>query len=508
MLLNCLYKSAQTSPQKTALAYNNIHLNYSNFLSAIDHASAELEDRALPSGSRVVLMMPGCLDFAVYYFALLQCGMVVVPARQMKNKDDLIALLDETGAQLIIGLRGDADMIERALQGSESCNQKIISNRGFVTGNSNSTRSNRDATHERETQLARIAHSKIAAITYGHSDAPRIALQALNNISEIAKSICEILYLNEDDCVVTSIPQHHSFGMMLALNVPIVAGARIAIPEQLNAEGILQIIEKQGGTCLFGFPALFDAIVALKPEKQKLESVRLAVSCGSHLKSETYSYFIEHYNIEILEAYGLTEYSPLVACNRVFRAGKKNSAGFPMPEVEIAILDQNQEMTRCNEIGEIVIKGRHLFAGYLQAGRMIENGCDDSWFHTGDTGYIDGDGYLFVLGKSDELIYRDGFCISPHEIESKLQQLPQVKAASVQFENQKHKKMEIMAFILPEDGDTFCEKKLIEFCKKELEVYKRPTKFERVKEFPVNAAGTILKQNIGGTSFSESTAGG
>jgi long-chain acyl-CoA synthetase len=240
---------------------------------------------------------------------------------------------------------------------------------------------------------------------------------------------------------------------------------------------------------------MYGLFVRSKVSREVLRSVRYAVSGGDALPSGVREGFRRRFSLELLEAYGLTETSPVISANTL-QENKPGTVGRVLPGVKVRICGDSEILCEPGREGEVQVQGPNVMSGYFK--RPEENQAAftaDGWFRTGDLGYLDGDNYLTITGRIKELIVRDGEKIMPREIEEVLQQHPKVLDAAVIGEPDGKRGELVAAFVVPAEPSITAQE-LRDFCRARLAEFKTPRKYVIATDLPRGATGKILKQAL------------
>jgi long-chain acyl-CoA synthetase len=198
----------------------------------------------------------------------------------------------------------------------------------------------------------------------------------------------------------------------------------------------------------------------------------------------------------LLEGYGLSETSPIAVFNRLDRVAKPGSIGLPVWGVEVRVVDQDDREVATNEVGEIIIRGHNVMKGYYQRPDATTDAMRHGWFHTGDLGRRDEDGYLSIVDRAKDMIIRGGFNVYPREIEEVLMTHPAVSLVAVIGVPHERHGEEVKAFVILKQGATITEAELVAWSKENLADYKYPRLIEFRTELPMNATGKVLKSEL------------
>jgi long-chain acyl-CoA synthetase len=204
--------------------------------------------------------------------------------------------------------------------------------------------------------------------------------------------------------------------------------------------------------------------------------------------------FEEKTGASVRMVYGLTEAAPIVTADRISSPRKDGSCGFAIPGVEIAIMDPDDAPLKAGELGEICVRGPNVMAGYHRLPEETARTVRDGWLHTGDVGYLDEDGYLFIVDRLKDLIIRGGLNVYPHDVEEVLAKHPGVAEAAVVGIPDATYGEEVEAFVVRRIGTGSTEDELMDFCREHLAKYKSPRRVTFMPDLPRNQVGKVLKR--------------
>jgi long-chain acyl-CoA synthetase len=226
------------------------------------------------------------------------------------------------------------------------------------------------------------------------------------------------------------------------------------------------------------------------------DRLRVAVSGGSAMPLEVLRSFEERFGVQILEGYGLSETSPTATFNRLDRPSKPGTVGLPVWGVSVRVVDADDKDVPRGEQGEVVIKGHNVMKGYLGRPEATAAAIREGWFHTGDIGTFDDDGFLSITDRVKDMIVRGGFNVYPREIEEVLMTHPAVSLAAVLGVPDDRLGEEVKAFVVLAAGAEVTEDELVAWSKQQMADYKYPRRIAFLDALPMNATGKILKREL------------
>jgi long-chain acyl-CoA synthetase len=264
-----------------------------------------------------------------------------------------------------------------------------------------------------------------------------------------------------------------------------------------DPEEVFRLIEKYRVTQFSGVPTMYQ-ILLNHPTADQYDtgSLERCIISAAPVTEELYRAFTTKFNCNMYEGYGLTEASPTVALGRPSMPRKEGSTGVPIPGVEVKIVDLDDKELSAGEQGEIVVKGPNVMVGYYKRPEETEETLRGSWLHTGDVGYLDEEGYLFITDRMKDMIIKGGYNIYPSEIEGYLEEHPAVAEVSVIGIPDEKYGEQIMAFIVRMPEPDLNEEELIEFAKSRMTPFKAPSQVKFVDGLPKSLVGKVLKKEL------------
>lgn len=325
----------------------------------------------------------------------------------------------------------------------------------------------------------------------------------ISNIEQ-AMSV-EELKLSQKDKVLAALPMYHIFGLHVVAGLSLASEACLVICRTLDSTELAHEIRSQKITIVPGVPALFDSFVRNKDVTiDAFSSVRMFISGGAPMRSELRNKFKEKFGSDVYEGYGLTEASPMVSFSS--NAKREGDIGNPLKGVEVEIRDNSGEVALDGDVGQIVIRGKNVFAGYFGDSESTNKVLDkDGWLFTGDVGVKNDDGSITLIDRSNDVIVVHGFSVYPSEVENVLLESELVDQVSVSGELDEDSGEAVVAFVSVASSfesvtdpkvKRQIEKDLREHCLAKLSRYKVPTKFEFLDELNVKASSRPLRKSL------------
>jgi long-chain acyl-CoA synthetase len=306
-----------------------------------------------------------------------------------------------------------------------------------------------------------------------------------------------VLLLGENAIGLAVLPLFHSFGQTCMMNVLFYLGGAMTLLPRFEPQKALEIMVRDKVNYFAGVPTMYFYLLNFPGAAQfDLSGLQRCASGGSPMPVEVMHAFNAKYNVQIIEGYGLSETSPVASFNHLDRPAKPGSVGTPMWGVELRIVGEDGAALPNGELGEIAIRGHNVMKGYYNRAEATAEVVRNGWFHTGDIGYRDDDGFYFIKDRVKDMILRGGFNVYPREIEEVLYAHPAIAEAAVISVPDAALGEEIAAVVAFKPGQQATEDELIGYCKERLAAYKYPRMVRVLDALPKTATGKILKREL------------
>ncbi len=494
-----LRETASATPGQAVAVYEGGRLSYGELDALSGRLAAGLDLAGLRPGDRVGLQLPNIPRFLVAYFGILKAGGVVVPLNVMYQAPEVAFHLGHCGARIFITWAG---VLAQAAAGAEAAGVTEVYAVGQAGG--------RDGAQPFERLLAAPPNGALLAETSPTDTAVIMYTSGTTGRPKGAELTHMQLYMNADipgrlfdvrpdDVVITVLPMFHIFGLSSIVNVCVRFGCTMSLMPRFDPAAVLAAIQRDRATIFEGVPAMFIGLLAHPDLGQyDLSSLRIAISGGASIPAPVLDAFEQRFGVVILEGYGLTETASTTTFNRSASDRRVYSVGKPIWGTQTQVRDETGQALSPGEanVGQVVTRGLHVMKGYLNNAEATAEAFSGGWFHAGDLGYFDEDGFLFIAGRVKELIIRGGCNVYPLEIEDVLHAHPAVAEAAVVGIPDDRLGEEVMAVVTVRPGAALTAAELIEFCKERMAAYKYPRVVEFRPELPKNALGKILKDEL------------
>lgn len=496
-------RSARSHADRVALRFGDSLTTYRTLAARVEALASLLAGSGIKSGDRVGIFFLNHPDFVVSFFAVLRLGAVVVPINPLLKSEEIDHILGDSGALAVITHESLMAELRPCLAGKLAlvfCCEELI----CYEEPGERTVPVRAVSLIEDFPVTRLPEGPdredLALIVYtsGTTGKPKGAMLSHGNLMAANTMKGSRLEVFPGDCLLAVLPLCHIYGMVVVLVGTLLEGGAIAIMQSFDARGALGEIEQHRVTVLPAVPAMF-RFMTMEIEKGSfdLSSLRFGVVGGSSIPPELVERVQNAFACPILEGYAMTE-SACVATLTPLTAGaqKIGSAGPAIPGVEVAILGADLEPLGggAANVGQVAIRGENVMLGYYNLPEATASTFHNGFFLTGDLGYLDEDGYLFIVGRSKELIIRGGQNIYPAEVEQVLLKMAGIADVAVVGVPDEYMGERVKAFVVPASGFSLAEDEVKAYCGAHLAPYKVPRLVEFREELPRNSTGKVLKR--------------
>jgi long-chain acyl-CoA synthetase len=493
-----LRASAQEHPTHTVVIDGDRAITYAALDEWSDRLAAGLIRHSVQPSDRIILQLPNIAEFPAYLYAILKVGAVAILANPLNKAAELGSIMEHADARVLVSHAATAGEAVRATAGRDGTSV-------FVVGASHAPRGARLADElERESATTDPFVSRepgdtaVLLYTSGTTGKPKGVKLTHFQLYMNAQAHRDVFAMNTGTVTLAVVPLCHALGLSGLLNATTLAGGTVVLLAKFDPAKLLEAIGKHHVSVLHGVPTMYYALLH-HPGAAGYDTSSLTYcgSAGSPMAADLMDRFERQFGLVVLEMYGLTESGPLATCN-LPEHRKSGSVGTPIWATEIQIWDANNNpLPPGNKnIGEIVIRGHNTMAGYLDDDAATAEAFAGGWLHSGDLGYRDEDGFLFIAGRKKELIIRGGYNVYPQEVEAVLRSHPAVSEAAVVGVPDERLGEEVRAYVSLRPGANATEQEIIDFVKDRVAAYKYPRSVVFVDDIPKNSEGKILKREL------------
>ena len=461
-------------------------------------AAARLREAGLSPGQVVALQLPNIPQFLVAYFGALKAGLVVLPLNPLLMASELEYHLTDSAAVLLIGFQG------LHAEAAKACETTGVPLYLVSAGEGALPEGTRPVTELIST--APLDEPGGDVVARGPDDTAVLVYTSGTTGKPKGAELTHFqLYMNctvagglfgarSDDVVLAVLPFFHVFGLSSVLNVFVRYGGCLSILPRFQPSAVLDAIEADRCTVIGGVPTMLHALAQQDITGRDLSALRVAVSGGASLPEDIMRTFEDKYGIEVLEGYGMTETASSCSFNRPGDR-KVLSIGKPLWGVRMRVADSSGQLLPPGRehVGEILIRGHNVMKGYLGRPEATAETLRGGWLHSGDLGYVDEDGFYFIVDRAKDLVIRGGYNVYPREIEEVLYAHPAILEAAVIGKPDERLGEEVVAVVALREGASVSAEEIIAYCRERLAAYKYPREIRFMAELPKGPSGKILK---------------
>lgn len=522
-----LEEAANKYHNDIAIHFMGKELTYNELFQQTKKMASYLQSLGLKKGDKLAIMLPNCPQSVISYYAALMIGGIVVQTNPLYTERELEYQLNDSGASFIVCLDILLPKVKKVRETTNIQHTIVTGIKDYLPFPKNiiypfiqkreyNIVVKVEQSHDTHEWKYMIDHASseydrvevnpkedLALLQYtgGTTGHPKgVMLTHYNLVANVTMSEAW-LYKSKgkQQTVLAVLPFFHVYGMTTVMNFAVMQGSKMILMPKFDINSVLKTITKQRPTLFPGAPTIYIGLLNHPDiERYDLSSIDACLSGSAALPKEVQEKFENITGGKLVEGYGLTETSPVTHANLVWGKRVNGSIGIPWPDTDAKIFRLEEEMVEAEigEIGEIAVKGPQVMQGYWNNPEETEKVLKDGWFLTGDIGYMDEDGYFYIVDRKKDMIIASGFNIYPREIEEVLYEHEAIQEAVVAGIPDPYRGETVKAYVVLKEGYQISEEELDAFCKKNLATFKVPKVYEFRKELPKTAIGKILRRKL------------
>lgn len=495
-IIDLLVNSTEKYSSKVAIYHDNYSLTYQELLEKVHAISLQLKESGIKEHDKIMMVFDNSPEFIITFFAINHLNAIIIPVYSNIGTSKMTEMVNYFNIDFIIT---HSSKIPRFMGEVVPNTPNLV---GIISVNQDEVQyfKNYDRKDSRNEDVPNPA---IILFSSGTTSRAKAVMLSNANIISNVFSISDYLDLTETDKILLIKNINHASSITGEMLVSIHNGCTLYTTSILSTPAaIWRILEKQKITVFFAVPALLYLMLNCNTSKNhdlsKLRIINFYGSSVSHYKIQELAKLLPKVNL--IYSYGLTEAAPRVTYiygEELLK--RKNCSGVPVKNVNVFIAnDYGQLIREGNIIGEIVVQGPNVMLGYYKDPELTRKVLRDGLLFTGDLGFLDSDGYLYVTGRKDNLIVQAGKNVYPEEIESVILGVLEVKEVLVCGENDEIAGEQIVAYLTPQAGVDIKKEKVLLYCNKFLEDYKVPKKIYIVSTLQKTASGKVIRKQFAG----------
>ena len=481
-----LRQRAAAAPDKVFLfsEADERQFTYAEFAQAAGRAAAMLAARGIRKGDVVSLLLPNSADYIIAYFACWQLGALAGPVNGHLKSQEIEYVVSNSESKLMLVSSEFVAKVEQIEMPRVVFDDEREASHGF-DGQSTD-------------QLTRDDEA-IIIYTSGTTGKPKGCLLTHGNVIANARQISQWLGFTEKDRLLTIMPLFHMNAVSVTTMAALYAGGSTVVSQKFSASRFWNIISDYQITSFGSVATMLSMLLATYPNGVpvglKTDRLRFAMCGSAPVPAEVLRRFEKTFNCLVIEGYGLSESTCRSTFNPPDQRRRPGSCGLPIGN-EMRVVDDEDNDVADGELGEIVLRGENILKGYFKNKAATATAFRNGWFHTGDIGYRDPDGFYYIVDRKSDMIIRGGENIYPREIDEVLYQHPQIAAAAVIGISDELYGEDVAAVVVLKPEANVSEAELIEFCKARLADYKCPKTVRFVADIPKGPTGKLLKREL------------
>ncbi|MEO8887806.1 MAG: long-chain fatty acid--CoA ligase [Jatrophihabitantaceae bacterium] len=501
-LATILRESAIATPNAPALHFAGHTITYAQLDDQSGRFAAGLLATGLAPGDVVAIQLPNLPHFVLAYFGVLKAGLTALPLNPLLKAQEISYHLTDSGARILLTFEG---FLEQAGQAARSADVPV-----YVVSMSGAAAA--DGVHSVDELISTEPLSEpggdihptaaddtaVLIYTSGTTGKPKGAELTHFQLFMNCTVAGGLFGARPDDVTLAVLPFFHVFGLSSVIGVTLRYGGSLSIVPRFEPRAVLDALEGDRCTVLCGVPTMLQALAEMDTSGRDLSALRVAVSGGASLPGDIMRMFEDKFAIVVLEGYGLSETASTTSFNTSAENRRLLSIGKPIWGVQMRIGDAADQPlpTGKDNIGEILIRGHNVMKGYLGRPDATAEAFANGWFHTGDLGYVDEDGFYFIVDRSKDLVIRGGYNVYPREVEEVLFEHPDIAEAAVIGKPDARLGEEVVAVVVRRDGVSLSAEDVIAYCRERLAAYKYPREIRFIDTLPKGPTGKVLKAEL------------
>jgi long-chain acyl-CoA synthetase len=520
-----LEQHTRRRPDGEALVFGDKRLTYAQLNGWANQMANALAASGIRRGDHVALLCPNVPYFPAVYFAILKTGATVVPLNVLLKPREIAYHLRDSDAKAMFCFEGTpelrmAEAARAAIAVVPSCKTLIVLPALSPAEGSPALPLDPFDDGNEVIPLARFIGGQpptfdtvetkpddtaVILYTSGTTGQPKGAeLTHLNMIVNGMVS-AELCASSHDEsgrhATAITLPLFHATAQTAQMIAYLHLGGTLVLLPRFDPAALLTAMTSERVTHWIGVPTMYWTLLKYAKEQgidvtRTAATLRLAVSGGAPMPVELMRDFEQAFGVRIIEGYGLSETSPVATFNHLDRPSKPGTVGQPLFAVDIMIVNDRDEPVETGQPGEVVIRGHNVMKGYYKQPEATAEAMRNGWFHTGDIGVLDADGYLSIVDRKKDMILRGGLNVYPRELEEVMLTHPAVSLVAVIGVPDERLGEEVKAFVVKKPGADVTEDALRAWCKEQFAAYKYPRLIEFRTELPTSATGKILKREL------------
>jgi long-chain acyl-CoA synthetase len=496
-----LAEAARRYPDKVAVVDGDLRVTYAQLWREARAYAAGLSELGVRPGDTVALLAPNVVDFPRAYYGALAAGAVVVPVHLLLTAQEAAYVLRDSRASLLVC---HGSQLAMGAAAAEAAGIAVVCVGSRPAGEGPQRLEDVSAAVPPAPSYVSRSPEDTAVVFYtsGTTGEPKGAL--LTHFNLVMNATVNVVDANEalaGDIVLGCLPLFHTYGQTVAMNGTFRLGGTLVLLARFTGDAAIDLMLRERVNVFHGVPTMYIGLLEAAAGRERLPALRLAISGGASLPVAVLERVAALFDTTVFEGYGLSETSPTATTNQPQFGVRPGTIGHPIWGVEVEIaraeIEERIELLPAGELGEIVIRGHNIFAGYLGRPEATAQAIVDGWFRSGDLGRKDEDGFITIVDRKKDLIIRSGFNVYPREVEEVLARHPAiVQVAVVGLPDGVHGEEVCAVVIVDKAAGELSEDELIAWSRERLGRHKYPRLVRFVDSLPLGPSHKVLKREL------------
>ena len=495
-LRELLEARAAAAPEKVFLfsEADGRRFTYREFDAAVNRAANMLAARGVGKGDAVALLLPNSAEYVVAYFACFKLGALAGPVNSLLKPEEMAYVVGNSEAKLMLYHTQFDAQVSELRGGVKTLRETVVfdDERAATAGQGEEPGAWGGGGLTRDDEA-------IIIYTSGTTGKPKGCLLTHGNLLANARQIVEWLGFTEDDRLLTVMPLFHMNAVSVTTASALYAGGSTVTCERFSASRFWQTVSDYRVTSFGSVATMLSMLLKTYPggvpEGLSNGGLRFAMCGSAPVPAEVLRSFEETFGCLVVEGYGLSESTCRSTFNPPDERRRPGSCGMPIGN-EMRVVDEEDRELPDDEAGEIVMRGENVFKGYFKNDEATARAFRGGWFHTGDVGFRDPEGFYHIIDRKSDMIIRGGENIYPRVIDELLYQHPAVAEAAAFGVPDPLYGEEVAAFVVPREGREVSGEEVADYCREHLADFKCPKSVRVVAALPKGPTGKVLKREL------------
>ncbi|MEP7213544.1 MAG: long-chain fatty acid--CoA ligase [Acidobacteriota bacterium] len=508
---------ARLAPQKEAIVWNDVRLTYGQLDALSNKVANALIEMGIGHGDKVALNCPNLPFFPIIYYGIMKAGAVVVPICVLFTPREIEYHLRDSDAKAVFVFAGTPELpmgasTKAAFDAAETCRDLVVITKSPgehspIDGHKTIYELIGEQPDTFEMFPTRPDDTCAILYTSGTTGQAKGAelthLNIMSNVTTTWNTHLPVLDFTdgEQKTVLITLPLFHTTGQTVQMNTNLYGGNRVVLLPRFEPHTTIDTMMREKVNFWVGVPTMYWALLRYVDEtdfdvSRIKETMKVCTSGGAPMPVEVMKAFEEKFGVRVLEGYGLSETSPLACFNHLEKPSKPGTVGQAIFGVDVRCFDEDDGEVPRGTRGEVVIRGANVMKGYYKRPEATAVAFRNGWFHTGDIGIMDEEGYLAIVDRKKDMILRGGYNVYPRELEEQIMTHPAVSLCAVIGVPDERMGEEVKAFVVLKPGAELSESDFLTWCRRQFAANKYPRHIEFRESLPIGGTGKIFKRGL------------